>query len=335
MPEKIKITKKKKIEKPKKTIKISKKKIIGSIRPQSHKVSKKESIIIKNKSNYDIKNLLNLKKTDCTYYLKKDGDVIRFSKKLDIYYQAILCILNNNDEYNLIYFPYLYGNNETLLKKLVIIDYLQKNNYKYILKNKFDNKSLYPDMEIYLFNIKNIDKIAINLFIPYIKEYDIKLFKEMYPENETKEDNIIRYLGAMALIQKTKNMNQTDDEILVFIFFKNYIFLIQDELIKKYGMTLESFKNYKQLYQFLECNGYVNKYYNKIGSKIIKRMNEFMEKIQNHPLFIPFKDNLLKYEVKELNTLSIYDLIQEYVPTYIDKNKLWNKFKLLKKIDGF
>lgn len=332
MPEKI--TKKKKIEKPKKTIKISKKKIIGSIRPQKHKVTKKVTKIT-NKSNYDIKKILNLKKTDCLYNIKKDGDVIRFSKKLDIYYQAILCIINNIYDYNKIYFPYLYGNKESLLKKIVIIDYLQQNNYKYILLNKKNEKSIYPDMEIFLFDEKKINNIATQLFIPYIREYDVKLFKELYPENETKEDNIIRFLGSKSLIQKTKNMNQTDDEILVFIFFRTYIFLIENELIKKYGMTLESFKNYKQLYQFLECNGYVNKYYNKLGSKIIKRMNEFMIKIQNHPLFIPFRDNLLKYEVKDLSSLSIYDLIQEYVPTYIDKNKLWNKFKLLKKIDGF
>lgn len=302
--------------------KTTKKKIVKRSTPKKR---------ITKRSNIDIKKLLTLKKTDCVYYIKRDGEIMRFSKKLDSTYQAILCLLKGNNNFTKIYFPYLYGDFNTILKKLIIIDNLQKNNFKYILHKKQDDTTVYPAMGIYLFNENNINNISINLFIPYIKIYDEKFYRKISPLNETKEENIIRYLGTETLKQKIKNINQTDDEILTYIFYTKFVRFIENELIKKYGMSLSSFRNYKQLYQFLECNGYVDKYYNKYGPKIIKRMNEFMKEIQNHPLFISFRDNLIKYEVKDLSDFSLRELVNQYVPTYTDKNKLWNSYLKLTK----
>ena len=92
----------------------------------------KTKIVIKKKKRdsskpkIDVKALLKLSKDDCKFYIKKNGDIRKFKKNIGDKYQVLLCLLNNQIRFDKITFPYLYGNEERVLKKLLIIHKLQQ-----------------------------------------------------------------------------------------------------------------------------------------------------------------------------------------------------------------
>ena len=46
-------------------------------------------------------------------------------------------------------------------------------------------------------------------------------------------------------------------------------------------------------------------------------------------MFNLYIENIRKNDVKNFTDLSLYDLIEEYVPEYIDKKLLWENYKIL------
>ncbi len=283
----------------------------------------------------NIQPLLKIGKNDCKPFIDKEGEIIRSSKKIDRNYKNLICIMKGKIKFTDINFPYLYGNENLILKKLLIIKKAQEENLKYFYKpiRNTINKDDYPDNSIFVFYDENLEKALYMEFLPYIKNIDELFYREFYPKDETKEENLIKYFATLGMKYKLSFLKISDEELLSLLFYHKYIFFIQKELIKKYGHSLKDFQNYHQLYLYLKSKGYIKLFFNKYGPKIIKLIPDYIKKIKNHSMFNIFVEDIRKKEVKNFKDLSIFDLIDEYVPDYIDKKILWQNYNnLIKKI---
>ncbi len=306
----IDLTKKKKIKKPIK------------------KIIKKNTT--KNTTKISIETLLKTGKNDCKpFFFNKEGFIIRSNKKIDRVYRDFICVIKGKKTFDKIDFPYLYGTENMILKKLLIIKKAQDENLQYRLTRKVSILNGYPDTSMYVFKSENLDKSLYLSFLNYIKNIDESFYREFSPKDETKEENIIKYFATFGIDYKLTFSKISNDEILTLLFYVRYIFFIQKDIIKKYGYSLKDFNNYHQLYLFLKINGYVKLFFQKYGPRIIKLIPIYIKKINKHPLFKSFVEDVRIKDVLNFKDLSIYDLIDEYVPEYINKKELWKKYKNL------
>ena len=172
---------------------------------------------------------LKIDKSKCSYYIKKNGKI----KFINTITQQYLCMINNINMLSMSMFPYLYDINEDLIvKRLLILYILQKKDFKYFIVNNSKNKN--KNYSIIIFNPNKINNILEALFHNYITERSNKI-ANFYFGTKIKE------LSTLFMINKLFNNYSTKD-ILILIFYDNYIYLIQEEIYKKYKKELSDLK---------------------------------------------------------------------------------------------
>ena len=130
-----------------------------------------------------------------------------------------------------------------------------------------------PDIQyVFIHKEKNFDRVVKYM---YIKNFIIKknFSDDSYTRNKTL---FIKFMAVEYYLFKLK-FNVSDNYFFIAIFYKYYIYLIRDEIIKKYGVDLISlnFENYHKVYLFLKEKKYVSLFYKQIKKEIIEEYNNF------------------------------------------------------------
>jgi hypothetical protein len=274
----------------------------------------------------------------CVYYLKKNGKMIHYNMNN---YNKYLCVLNDYLNLNINYYPLLEDKNEYyIVKKLLILKYLQNNDLKYIVlikdrKSDFINNSIinsYIDSDLICsFKISNINKLIKYLYYFDIVLKDYKKYKIIVPYNKKKHFysvNIINYLSFLYITNKLifkKILKKTN---CIKIFYDFYIFYLETELKKKYNTSIFYFPNYHNLYLFLKKEGYVKKFYEKLVPKIIKTSVILEKKVLKNSKgkdYDDFKNDIIS-RIKKFKDVDLFDLIQNNLNKKFDKVFIKNKF---------
>lgn len=282
------------------------------------KKSKKEKKI-------NVKKLFQLTKNDCKYFIEKDGKMRRFSKDVGATYMEFLCMLQKKYHFNLFIFPYLYGDETRVIKKLLILHKMQEEGIYYILVRKKDKESHFPDYKVYLLWPEFIRSLCTFRFlVDYIKKKNSVFYKPFSPDNKTIEEyqSLILIVNGI-FIKLYKDISS--DELLTILFYSRYIKLIQSELVEKYGAHMNDFENYHQLYIFLKKKGYVKNFYQKMGPMILQKIDESIKLIQNHRLFDSYV-NQYQRKMKPLRQMQIPKLLDQFLPKMMNKEKIYQSF---------
>jgi len=178
---------------------------------------------------------------------------------------------------------FFYEGNILLKNDLIKETYIDKNEemikaYKiqyYILYKLHYKLTSFRTPEIQYYFIhkeKNFDKVVKYMYTLYfiIKK---NFSNDSYTRNKT---IFIKFMAVEYYLFKLK-FNVSDNYFFIAIFYKYYIYLIRDEIIKKYGVDLISlnFENYHKVYLFLKEKKYVSLFYTKIKKEIIEEYNNF------------------------------------------------------------
>jgi hypothetical protein len=208
---------------------------------------------------------------NCDFFLKKNGKYKYIPNNND---NKIYCVLKN-------YLKVCEINNFNQYTNLFLINSAKKKNLKYIKeKNKilcFYNKNI--DIALFLLYRKNL---------LYNKEMIMKLFS-----------NNLKTLTYIFMINKLVNIKILNKDLFIKIFYNHYIFMIENELEKKYKKNINSFSNYHELYMFLKDKNYVKKYYNVYVPKIIKnykKMYNYIISQKDYKLFIKKKHMIKNFK---------------------------------------
>ena len=299
-------------------------------------IKMKTKIVIKKKKRdtskpkIDVKALLKLSKDDCKDEIKKNGNIRKFKKNIGIKYQHLLCLLNYQTRFDLVDFPYLYGNEDRVLKKLLIIHKLQQQKDIKYLMIQDNKKSDFPDYSINILREKYLKEYCISSFLYfYASKYDKEFYNMFFGDTES-EEGLIRAISANSIQFKLHSLNISYQELLTRIFYKEYVkYYINKELIQKYGKDLKDFHNYHDLYLFLQKKGYVKKFYQVYGPQILRLIPRFISFIENHPDFDKYMIKTQR-KMKSFNKLSIPKLLNQFLPKNMDKEKIY--FEYLKLI---
>jgi len=260
---------------------------------------------------------LKIKKSECSYFIKKNGK-IKFINTINKQY---LCMINNLNVLSIrSMFPYLYDKNEDLIiKKLLILYILQKKDFKYFKIIHSTNKN--KNYEIIIFNPSSINNVSELMFHHYMIETSEKNKNFYY-------GTIIKKLSTLFMLNKLSN-NYNNKDILILIFYEHYIYLIESEMYKKYKKNLSDFKNYMDIYIFLKSKGYVEKYYNNYAKKMIKNYDIYYKKIKENDELEIFKKTVIK-EIKNFKNINLIKLIDKYINNSFNKDYIKNKFTEIK-----
>ncbi len=292
----------------------------------------KTKIVIKKKKRdtkkpkIDVKALLKLSKDDCKFYIKKDGDIRKFKKNIGDKYQSLLCLLNNKIRFDFLTFPYLYGNEDRVLKKLFIIHKLQQQkDIKYIIVQEI-KKVDFPDYSINILREKYLKEYCISSFLHfYASKYDKEFYNMFFGDTES-EDGLIRAISANSIQFKLHYLDIGNQELLSRIFYIEYVkYYLNKELIQKYGKDLKDFHNYHELYLFLQKKGYVKKFYQEYGPQILRLIPRFISFIQNHPDFDKYMTQTQR-KLKDFHKLSVPKLLNQFLPKNMDKEKIYLEY---------
>ncbi len=292
----------------------------------------KTKIVIKKKKRdtkkpkIDVKALLKLSKDDCKFYIKKNGDIRKFKKNIGTKYQHLLCLLNYQTRFDLVDFPYLYGNEDRVLKKLLIIHKLQQQkDIKYLLIRD-NKKSDFPDDTILILREKYLKEYCISTFLLYYaSKYDKEFYNMFFGDTES-EEGLIRTITANSIQYKLGSLNMSNQELLTRIFYRLYVkYYLNKELIQKYGKDLKDFHNYHELYLFLQKKGYVKKFYQVFGPQILLLIPRFISFIENHPDFDKYMIQTQR-KLKHFNKLSIPKLLNQFLPKIMNKEKIYLEY---------
>ena len=275
------------------------------------------------------KNLLNYldisyNKKYCEREFKKNGvfKYLPFLKNNNFYLNRFLCIINKIILSDQILFPYLYDVDEDhIVNKMLILAYIKK---KFNLKYFNLNKGI---IQIYNCDDKYIEEKVLNYyFVKYAIQNDISFFKSI-TNTMLKRLTLTFLYGKLTSSNKIKNR-----QIFIYLFYKNYIKEIEEEIYKKYNLRIgKDFANYNHLYLFLKDKGYVDNFYNNYSKKIIKNYKKTYKKILNHPLFNEYIKKQ-KEEIKLFSELDILKMVDSDVDSKFNKKYIKNKFiKLSKK----
>jgi hypothetical protein len=254
------------------------------------------------------KKLENEKNQKCSFYLKKNGKINFYIDSQNKINQLLICVLKNINSYELLYFPKFIANDEdSLLKELIIFNYITKEDLKYIILKrnniKFDNYFFFKEEQ------KEVVLMILSSF------YLIQNKKIVLPDS----------LSYTFFLKKIKIISAKKKEsILISFFFENYVKFIEKEIYKKYSKKLEDFENYHKLYLFLKKTGYVKKFYTKVSPKLIKNYDIIYNKLVKHPDF----ENLKKTYSLQIKNLSDINLIKLFRKGILQK---FNKKKIIKK----
>ena len=243
----------------------------------------------------------------CKYNISKNGKILFIPYLYDDY----LCIINNTKYYYINDFPLLNGQNENeIIKKLLILNYIKNNNFIYI--------KIKETGRFCIFQKQNIDNVFFILFMQYLIRIDknIKMFLLK---------DVINFLTLGYIDRKYTYSNIDNKSIFIYLFYKIYIKSIKTELYKKYSVYLSDFSNYNKLYLFLKKKGYVDKYYNKVVPKIIKNYNKVYKKFADDKRLDDFKKDMTK-KIKSFKNLDMLKLIDKNVHPNFNKEYIKNKF---------
>ncbi len=292
----------------------------------------KTKIVIKKKKRdtkkpkIDVKSLLKISKDDCKFSIKKEGYLRKYKKNIGKTYQYLLCLLNDKIRFELIPFPYLYGNEDRVLKKLFIIHKLQQQkDIKYLLIQSKKNSD-FPDDTILILREKYLKEYCISTFLLYYaSKYDKEFYNMFFGDTES-EEGLIRTITANSIQLKLSFNLISNQELLTRIFYVFYVkYYLNKELIQKYGKDLKDFHNYHDLYLFLQKKGYVKKFYQVYGPQILRLIPRFISFIQNHPDFDKYMIQTQR-KMKNFNKLSIPKLLNQFLPKNMDKEKIYLEY---------
>jgi len=246
-------------------------------------------------------------KTKCGYFLNKYGS-IKFIPDSLYKYNLFLCLLNNYlIFFSLINFDFnkIYGKTKTEIKeKKNILKYVEKNNLQvYSIKLKKSIIKHKDNFIYYIFKKENTDILFNIFFLNYIIRKDENMYNYFF-------GNIEKTLTTIFMIKRIQYIKESDKDILIMIFYQEYFGIISNELYEKYGITKDSFPNYKYLYKFLKKNGYVENYFKKYSKYILNSYKIFYSKLLLHKEIDLYK----KKEIKKI--LSLKDKIES------QKNKI-------------
>lgn len=272
---------------------------------------KKKINLIKN-SNIIINDTL------CKYFLRKNGKIIY--KPIDRYNEYI-CIINDIKYYQIIQFPFLYDYSEDkIIKKLIILNYLKQNNFKYI---KYSNNS------IIIFKDEYKNRVLNQLFYESFYYIDLNNVTDNSPELfkhiSEKGKVLINVLTIEFMFYKYQFKEIKNNEVLVYIFYEDYIDYIKEEIYNKYNKTIHSFANYNDLYKFLKNKGYVDIFYNEYAPIIIKNYRLFYRKLINDPLYEKYKKKKSK-TIEDFKNIDLLQLIYNGTSNRLNKTYIKNKF---------
>ena len=124
---------------------------------------------------------------------------------------------------------------------------------------------------------------------------------------------------------KSKYRNIKNNKVLIYLFFKIYIYIIEDELLKKFNIKLNDFPSYNILYKFLKKNEYVDKFYNLYGPMIISNSKKINSYIISHSDLLKFK-NRTKLKIYDFKNLDLLVLINNKIYQNFNKTYIKNKF---------
>ena len=154
---------------------------------------------------------------------------------------------------------------------------------------------------------------------------DIKLFNDF-------EKELINKLSINFFVYKSKYAKIENNKVLAYLFFKIYIYLIEDELLKKFNILLDNFASYTDLYKFLKKNEYVNKFYNIYGPIIINNSNKIYNYIMSNSALYEFKKKV-NLKIKDFGEIDLNYLIDKKMYQNFNKIYIKNNFlKLIKKL---
>jgi len=264
-------------------------------------------------------NNFDITKKKCRYYLKKNGKIIYNPFN---FYDDYLCLIKGYAKYYLKKFPYLYNKNEDeIIKKLLILYILQKNNIKYININDV----IVKDDKLWFFYEKNKNIVIKIIFLQYLCKKYKKYLKLYYGSN------LKRYVTSF-MINKLQYPSITTKQNLIMIFFQLYIKDVNKIIIKKYNKSIEDFPNYNELYLFLEKYNYVNIFYDKYAKYIIEHYKIYYKTLLNHIEFNDFKTEYFK-KIQNFKDINLVEIIDKYVSNNFNKKYIKTKFtELTKKI---
>ena len=194
------------------------------------------------------KKIKTFENNECYNYLQKNGK-IKYFRDINYRYKRYLCILKNILKFDGFILSLVGKNEDDIVENLILLNYLRKKNLKYyILKKKDDiifvfkekNKDFFLNILFFLelldnnkFNIENIQNIN-----------NINLINVKKKSNKNKLLDLLRLLSIEFLLYKSKYINITNQEVLIYLFYKIYILIIEKELKKKFNLTLHNFENY-------------------------------------------------------------------------------------------
>lgn len=273
-----------------------------------------------------IKKLFTLQSNDCKYFIQKNGKLLKKSKNIGKFYFDILCIINHHSRFDKMdFFPYLYGDENLILDKLLILHKAQEEDLYYMKLPKTNMKSKYPDENIMILRKEYVEDLCVWNFLSFMKNEDVDFYRQFYP-SEYSEENLIKYFAAVGIDIYLHSIHITKSDFLNRLFYYLYIHYIEPELIQKYGKSLRDFYNYHELYLFLKKHGYVKLFFSIYGPKIWKQVPIFIQMIKNHPKFHSYVNKIKQKHILPLKKLSIQSLIQKYVPSMINKEELWTRY---------
>ena len=299
-------------------LKVDRKQFLKKRSSTSKKKSKEKKI--------NVTKLFQLTKNDCKYWIEKDGKMRRFSKDVGATYMEFLCMLQKKYYFNGFIFPYLYGDDTRVIKKLLILHKMQEEGIYYIIDKKKEKDSHFPDYQVYLLWPEFIRSLCTFRFLTnFIHTKDSSFFKKAnLQESKSTLDNHIILLSVYGIFIKLYKQISSFD-ILTILFYSRYIKLIQPELVEKYGVHMNDFENYHQLYLFLKKKGYVKNFYQKMGPIILQKINDSISLIQNHPLFDSYV-NQYQRKMKPLRQMQIPKLLDKFLPKMMNKEKIYQSY---------
>lgn len=151
------------------------------------------------------------------------------------------------------------------IQKNVLTNFNEANNkdeiieiFKKLKKLKY---SISYYKELYIYKSKNVSSIATYIYL-----------KNKFLNNKNLE--LIEKLGIVYKSTKIRYPKLDTKKILIQLFFSNYIQSLIEEIELRYGknITLE-FKNFNEIYNYLNEKGYVKKY----NKEIIPQINDYLK----------------------------------------------------------
>jgi len=309
--------------------------------------------IINNKQIYK-KKLKEFKEYECSYYIDKTGK-IKYFQDINYRYKRYLCILKDILNFDAFILSIVGKNIDDIVENLLYLKFLQKQKLKYILLESFASSRLQrinirdlsrywkpegmevfkpswdplkkKDDIIYIFKEKNLDKLLNILFFVNLLDTNKFNINDVNDINyiENTDNKITNKLSVEFVLYKSKYRNIKNNKVLIYLFFKIYIYIIEDELFKKFNIKLDDFPSYTILYKFLKKNEYVDKFYNLYGSVIINNSKKINSHIASHSDLVKFK-NEIKLKIHDFKNLDLLDLINNKIYQNFNKTYIKNKF---------